>query len=1213
MSYALTEYGGLILPQIKGIFDKMMLECIRLEKNHHLASVLYLASRLNIFNELVQNAQIRSKFSIFSALPFYEFLCVSSSCPQLDHANHVLKICTDILLDPMHPFKQLAIFGIHKLHAFAIELKEDLISSKIKNWIKSQNNLVILYPFYVELQNISKFGYDFSDMSLYSSLYLNSDESDNLLDLLLVFISGLLEKMQNFSNPYILRAYEHCLERLYFLAQEQQSNIFKSISTSISVSPSPLNLAEWDSVIDSMIEIKNPSNFSEWIFSVTLKACSHCKALDRDIFRSILPAMVDPFCIIPVLPVLIVTTNKSSFGTFIIEYLKFEIIHLVDSHAYSLEAIISVLDVLNEVFNIYSKSVETLRTSGSELPNWINQFSTDELMILYRNCIKMNILKYGNFFLQLIWSIDSQKICVSDIYETFTKLKDYSSALSISSSDGIFDKEKCVYHFLANRQSNFAESAMNMMNISDANNFDSLYLQNNSLKLDLESFSYNYSVFSRKYPKNISNYFEIAKSAHFEGILNRNSNLFNFNTNLTYESENDRFIHADKFKPTDIIWDNFRLIKEAKLRRKCKDFEYSYCLLSKMTITTDSFWLFKYFLELGNWFHSSGKYNIAIEIYNSLAKEQRTPKLLAKIYRKLAISMSASRFYSDQEIVDIFERASSFDKNCAKTSFELGCFYDSKYSANIDKTGHILKSFARALLNSRKFDHLVYPRFITIWLNSPQNGLVRDKKVTDLIGKFISMSSTSQAVNHLSQIISRVGHLNPSDAALIEQFLLKIFFDFSDISLWKMGSVAHSSNELRKSRVTVVLSKITSRQKDIDIKGFLEFSDLLISICDLSTPPEAMKLNLTKELRACKRIMSNGILIAAPNSVLIYTPENKEEYDYIRGFEDYCIALPSLQRPKKIRFILNNSKYMTALLKPKDDLRKDCRFMELCRFLNTNFANLKTKFCIKIFAVTPLNDECGVIEWVEHTTSFRTILLKSYKKLGISIAIRDLKDILSMQITSFEKFTKFFLPKFPAIFFRWFFERFPSVCRWQESIVVYSNSLAVMSMVGYIIGLGDRHGENILFDETTSSCVHVDFNCLFDKGKSLEYPEKVPFRLTQNLVHAFGAGGINANFKSASSAVMTILWDSKRTILTNLETFLHDPLVEWSKSKKSIKYDSDITNEQATKIMKIVERKLSGYIDFENFSSDGQVDKLIQHATDKKNLSEMYIGWSPFL
>lgn len=48
----------------------------------------------------------------------------------------------------------------------------------------------------------------------------------------------------------------------------------------------------------------------------------------------------------------------------------------------------------------------------------------------------------------------------------------------------------------------------------------------------------------------------------------------------------------------------------------------------------------------------------------------------------------------------------------------------------------------------------------------------------------------------------------------------------------------------------------------------------------------------------------------------------------------------------------------------------------------------------------------------------------------------------------------------------------------------YCRSVVVMSMVGYILGLGDRHGENILFDSFTGECVHVDFNCLFNKVRN---------------------------------------------------------------------------------------------------------------------------------
>lgn len=65
-------------------------------------------------------------------------------------------------------------------------------------------------------------------------------------------------------------------------------------------------------------------------------------------------------------------------------------------------------------------------------------------------------------------------------------------------------------------------------------------------------------------------------------------------------------------------------------------------------------------------------------------------------------------------------------------------------------------------------------------------------------------------------------------------------------------------------------------------------------------------------------------------------------------------------------------------------------------------------------------------------------------------------------------------------------------------------------------------------DSTSGDVVHVDFNCLFEKvclwmdpvpeslaelhrllqGKMLDTPERVPFRLTQNIVDGLGISGV---------------------------------------------------------------------------------------------------------
>jgi len=46
---------------------------------------------------------------------------------------------------------------------------------------------------------------------------------------------------------------------------------------------------------------------------------------------------------------------------------------------------------------------------------------------------------------------------------------------------------------------------------------------------------------------------------------------------------------------------------------------------------------------------------------------------------------------------------------------------------------------------------------------------------------------------------------------------------------------------------------------------------------------------------------------------------------------------------------------------------------------------------------------------------------------------------------------------------------------WFERRLAYTNSVATTSMVGYVLGLGDRHTQNILIDQQTAEVIHIDF------------------------------------------------------------------------------------------------------------------------------------------
>jgi len=69
------------------------------------------------------------------------------------------------------------------------------------------------------------------------------------------------------------------------------------------------------------------------------------------------------------------------------------------------------------------------------------------------------------------------------------------------------------------------------------------------------------------------------------------------------------------------------------------------------------------------------------------------------------------------------------------------------------------------------------------------------------------------------------------------------------------------------------------------------------------------------------------------------------------------------------------------------------------------------------------------------------------------------------------------------------------------------------------------------------------------QGQSFEKPERVPFRLTQNLVDAMGVTGYDGVFRKAGEVTMRLLRANTDTLMSVLESFIHDPLLEWNRKK----------------------------------------------------------------
>ena len=117
---------------------------------------------------------------------------------------------------------------------------------------------------------------------------------------------------------------------------------------------------------------------------------------------------------------------------------------------------------------------------------------------------------------------------------------------------------------------------------------------------------------------------------------------------------------------------------------------------------------------------------------------------------------------------------------------------------------------------------------------------------------------------------------------------------------------------------------------------------------------------------------------------------------------------------------------------------------------------------------------------------------------------------------------------------------------WVDKRNHYTCSLATMSMVGYILGLGDRHPSNIMLQRYSGNIVHIDFGDCFEVAVLRQkFPEKVPFRLTRMLQKAMGIPGIHGLFRVTCEMVMKILRDNKESLFGVLQTFAQDPIISW--------------------------------------------------------------------
>jgi serine/threonine-protein kinase mTOR len=279
----------------------------------------------------------------------------------------------------------------------------------------------------------------------------------------------------------------------------------------------------------------------------------------------------------------------------------------------------------------------------------------------------------------------------------------------------------------------------------------------------------------------------------------------------------------------------------------------------------------------------------------------------------------------------------------------------------------------------------------------------------------------------------------------------------------------------------------------------------------------------------------------------------------IERFNPSLSVITSKQRPRKITLQGSDGHDYVFLLKGHEDLRQDERVMQLFGLVNALLTRKpetkKHDLRIQRYGITPLSQNCGLVGWVPHTDTLHS-LIRDYrhpKRVPLNMENREMQKIaIDYDILTGMQKVEVFIEALSRTngngndLYEILWMKSTNSEEWLERRTRFTRSLAVMSMVGYILGLGDRHPSNLMLDKLSGRILHIDFGDCFEVAMKREkFPEKVPFRLTRMLVKAMEVSGIEGSYRSTCERTMSVLRSSRDSLVTMLEAFVYDPLISW--------------------------------------------------------------------
>jgi DNA-PKcs, N-terminal/Phosphatidylinositol 3- and 4-kinase/DNA-PKcs, CC5/DNA-dependent protein kinase catalytic subunit, CC1/2/DNA-dependent protein kinase catalytic subunit, CC3/FAT domain/FATC domain len=341
-------------------------------------------------------------------------------------------------------------------------------------------------------------------------------------------------------------------------------------------------------------------------------------------------------------------------------------------------------------------------------------------------------------------------------------------------------------------------------------------------------------------------------------------------------------------------------------------------------------------------------------------------------------------------------------------------------------------------------------------------------------------------------------------------------------------------------------------------------------------------------------VRSAADIIELPGQYTGNERPDPERHIRIVSINQTVLVMGSLRRPKRITIHASDERDYHFLVKGGEDLRLDQRIEQLFDAMNAAFdqdaACSRRQMRTRTYQVVPMTHRVGMIEWVPNTAPIKSLIMDGWAALeGNGQSGSDLNQPVIRKyaehikkhgkgsrrrcdyLSSIEKAN----PRVVVPSFQQVEQMVPrnalqhgifSLCSSPETFITIRNrfarSYAVVSICQYVLGIGDRHLENFLLDQTSGDVIPIDFGMSFGNALQLPVPELMPIRLTRQFRNVLHPLNTLVLLKQDMVTSMAALRKNRSRLLTIMNVFAKEPHLDLvAEADKQSRMTTSISNQ----------------------------------------------------